>query len=189
MWVWGGSADESKIGRTSVHGTFDIAHQNGTFVIRIYRWKDKAWHLLGYYGESGFTLDEAEAASIEVDGADVSGIEIKLPWGIRGAVLGPDGAPADGVAVWLWDESTGGNKFIGILSDGALDVFSGDGRFTLRVYIWKDDVWHQIGWYGSETGFTTDRDQATVIEVHGEDVTGIEVHLPVDFTSLPTIFL
>ena len=67
-------------------------------------------------------------------------------------------------------------------------MFYGEGAFTLRVYIWKDEVWHQIGWYGGETGFTTDRDQATVIEVDGEDVAGIEVRLPVDFASLPTIF-
>ena len=175
--IWGGSPDTSKLGTTSADGTFDIPHQNGTFVLRIYTWKDEVWHLLGYYGESGFTPHEAQAASIEVAGADVTGIEIRLPGWIRGTVRTAAGAPAEGVAVWLWDESTGENKFVGVSADGTFEVLYGDGTFVLRIYTWKDEVWHLLGYYG-ESGFTPHEAQAASIEVAGADVTGIEIRLP-----------
>ena len=178
VWVWGGSTDSSKLGTTSADGTFDIEHQSGTFVLRIYTWKDETWHLLGYYGPGGFTPHEAQASSIEVDGADVSGIRIRLPPRIRGTVLGPDGRPAEGIALWLWDESTGDNKFVGVSSDGTFDVLYGKGTFTLRVDTRRDGLWHHVGWYGGETGFTPDEEQAAAIKVGDADVSGIEVKLP-----------
>ena len=178
VWVWGGSSDNSKLETTAPDGTFDIAHQNGTFVLRIYSWKDEGWRLLGYYSATGFTPVEAQAAEIEVDGADVSGIQIRLPWRIRGTVLGPDGAPAEGTALWLRDESTDDNKFVGVSSDGTFDVVYGDGTFTLLVYTWKDEGWRHIGWYGGKTGFTPVEAQAAEIEVDGADVSGIQIRLP-----------
>ena len=178
VWVWGGSYENSKIERSAPDGTFDIAHQNGTFVLRIYSWEDEAWRFLGYYGKGGFTPHEAQAAEIEVAGADVSGIEIRLPGRIRGTVLGLDGEPAEGIALWLRDESTDENKFVGVSPDGTFDVLYGDGTFTLRVYTSIDGRWHPIGWYGGETGFTADEEQATVITVDGAAVSGIEIRLP-----------
>ena len=154
VWVWGGSYENSKIERSAPDGTFDIAHQNGTFVLRIYSWEDEAWRFLGYYGKGGFTPHEAQAAEIEVAGADVSGIEIRLPGRIRGTVRSPDGAPAEGIALWLRDESTDENKFVGVSPDGTFDVLYGDGTFTLRVYTSIDGRWHPIGWYGGKSGFT-----------------------------------
>ena len=178
VWVWGGSYDNSRLETSAPDGTFDIAHQNGTFVLRIYSWKDEAWHLLGYYGETGFTPREEQAASIEVDGADVSGIQIRLPWRIRGTVLGPDGTPAEGIALWLRDESTDDTKFVGVSPDGTFQVVYGDGTFTLRVYTLRDERWHHTGYYGGATGFTADEEQATVITVDGAGVSGIEIRLP-----------
>ncbi len=177
VWVWVGSTDNSKLGRVSADGTFDIAHQNGTFVLRIYTWKDEAWDLLGYYGEGGFTPYEARATSIEVDGADVGGIEIRLPGPIQGTVLASDGQPAEGISLWLWDDATDDAKFVGVSSDGTFDVLSGDGTFTLRVYTRKDEAWHLLGYYG-EGGFTPDEAQAAAIEVDGTGVSGIEIRLP-----------
>ena len=178
VWVWGGSYENSTIERSAPDGTFDIAHQNGTFTLRIYTWKDEVWHLLGYYGKTGFTPREEQAASIEVAGADVSGIEIRLPGRIRGTVRGPDGAPAEGIALWLRDESTDDYKFVGVSPDGTFDVLYGNGTFTLRVSTWKDGGWHLLGYYGGETGFTPVEAQAAEIEVDGADVTGIQIRLP-----------
>ena len=173
-----GPYENSPIQRSAPDGTFDIAHQNGTFVLRIYSWEDGAWRLLGYYGKGGFTPHEAQAAEIEIAGADVAGIEIRLPGRIRGTVLGLDGAPAEGIALWLRDESTDDHKFVGVSSDGTFDVLYGDGTSNLRVSTLRDGLWHYIGWYGGVTGFTPHEAQAASLEVDGADVTGIEIRLP-----------
>ena len=80
LWLWGGSTDNSKFAGNSSDGTFDLDHQNGTFTLRIYTLEDGAWRQIGWYGgERGFTADFDQATAIEVDGTDVTGIEIRLP--------------------------------------------------------------------------------------------------------------
>lgn len=186
VWVWGGSTDNSKLGRTSADGTFDIPHQNGTFVIRVYSWKEAAWHLVGYYGEGGFTFDEEEATEIEIDGADLTGIEIRLPPRVRGTVLGADGQPAEGVAVWVYGGLGDNTGFAGISSDGTFDIYHENGRFFIRVYVLDAGAWRHVGWYGGESGFTADGPLITQIEIDGADVTGIEIRLPANPADLPT---
>ena len=155
----------------------------------VYIWEDAAWRQIGWYGgETGFTADEEQATVIEVDGAGVSGIEIRLPGRIRGTVRTPDGAPAEGIALWLWDTLTDNNQFVGGSPDGTFQIVYGDGTFTLRVYILRDERWHHTGYYGGEDGFTTDEEQAAVITVDGADVSGIEIRLPAAPADLPTIF-
>ena len=181
-------------------GTFDLHVLDGMFRIRIYT-RDASGTLrhIGWYGEGGFTTDIGQATVIEVDGTDVTGIEIRLPGDpadlptariprVQGTVGRSDGEPAEGIRVWVWGSSTEDSKFSRISANGTFDIDHQNGTFTIRVYILRDGVIHQIGWYGGEDGFTTDREQATVIEVDGADVTGIEIHLPVDFVDLPTIF-
>ena len=76
---WGGSPDNFKFGQSDIDGTFYIVHENGTFTLRIYIRKDNAWHPIGWYGEGGFTTNPAAATSIELSGADATGIEVRLP--------------------------------------------------------------------------------------------------------------
>ena len=187
VWVWGGSLDNSKLGRTSADGTFDIPHQNGTFVIRVHFWRDAVWHLAGYYGEGGFTFDEEEATEIEIDGADLTGIEIRLPSRVRGIVLGADGEPAEGVAVWVYGGLGDNTGFAGISSDGTFDIYHENGRFFIRVYVLDAGAWRHVGWYGGESGFTADGPLITQIEIDGADVTGIDILLPADPADLPTV--
>ena len=97
---------------------------------------------------------------------------------IQGTVLGPDGKPARGIAVWLWGESTDDSKFAPVTADGTFDIHHQNGTFTIEVWIWQDPGGRQIGWYGGEGGFTADREQATVLVVDGADVTDIEIRLP-----------
>ena len=187
VWVWGGATDNSKLGVTSADGTFDIAHQDGTFVLRIYIWKVKAWHLVGWYGVGGFTANEEGAARIEVDGADVTGIEIRLPPRVRGIVLNSEGEPVEGVGLWLWGGSPGSSsKFGGSAADGTFDLFHRDGTYTIRVFAWDGQAWRHIGWY-EDDGFTTIDYRATKIELDGADVTGIEIRLRLDPADMPTI--
>ena len=187
VWVWGGSRDNSRLGVTSADGTFDVAHQDGTFVLRIYIWKVKAWHLVGWYGAGGFAANEEGAARIEVDGADVTGIGIRLPPRVRGIVLNSEGEPVEGVGLWLWGGSTGSSsKFGGSAADGTFDLFHKDGTFTIRVYAWDGEAWRHIGWY-EDDGFTTTPHRATSIELDGADVTGIEIRLRRDPAGMPTL--
>ena len=116
----------------------------------------------------------------------------ELPAGrVEGIVLGPDGEGREsigltllGASPWIAEPGQGGTF--------GLYVFNG--MYTIKLYAdvgSRRDVVvatppRHIGWYG-EGGFTTDRAQATVIEVDGADVTGIEIRLPANPADLPTI--
>ena len=91
------------------------------------------------------------------------------------------------IGLWLWDASTDNSRFEGNSADGTFDLDHKNGTYGLRVYVWRDDSWHHVGWYGGEDGFTTDRAQATPIEIDSADVTGIEIRLPANPADLPTI--
>ena len=73
----------------------------------------------------------------------------------------------------------------GIGPDGVASRIVAEGSYAVHVFLQSGDRSWAIGWYGGETGFTTSRDQATVIEVTGADVTDIEIHLPADPADLP----
>ena len=207
--AWHGGRVGSGTAETRAQGAFAVRVWDGTYHLHIHPDRSALTRFAGWLkAGGGLTAECDEAAIVAVEGADVTGIVIRLPAGwdenlptlastqwacvalpkVRGAVLGPNGEPLEGLGVWLWGGSFDNSKLGRTSGDGTFDIAHQNGTFVLRIYRWKDDVWHQIGRYGGETGFTTDREQATVIEVHGENVTGIEVHLPVDFTSLPTIF-
>ena len=159
---------------------------DGTFTLEVSAWEgEDAWRRIGWYGgEGGFTIEEAQAASIEVSGADVGGIEIRLPAApadvrgprVRGAVLGADGEPAEGIGVWLLGESDGDHRLGVTAADGTFDIEHRRGAYRIRLGIRRGDRWHPAGWHG-EDGFTPHSEQAASIEVEG-DVTGIEIRLP-----------
>ena len=66
----------------------------------------------------------------------------------------------------------------GIGTDGRARVAVPNGRYVLEIteYDFGEPRRH-VGWYGGEGGFTTDRAQATEIEVDGADIV-IDIHLP-----------
>ncbi len=109
----------------------------------------------------------------------------ELPAGrVEGVVLGPDGEALRGIgltllgtSVWIAEASAGGAF--------GLHVFNG--MYTIRLSAVGDIPPRHVGWYGGASGFTTDRAEATAIEIADADVTGIEIHLPADPADLPTI--
>ena len=170
---------------------------------------------LFYSPETGYANTCGPLTDIVVDASGVAGLEIRvLPalletmdtppcnegvpghYVIESTVFGPDGEPVPGE----WGRINGVHVSVhpipargfvqgptGIGPDGKGRVAVPDGRYALEIteYYFRQPRRH-LGWYG-EGGFTTDRAQATVIEVDGADVTGIEIRLPANPADLPTI--
>ena len=84
-----------------------------------------------------------------------------------------------------------GERFDGLVeSHGVSRGAVQDGRYLLEIlyhFGFYGEQRRLIGWYGSG-GFTTDRDEARVIEVQGASVDGIEVRLPADPEELPRLY-
>ena len=107
---------------------------------------------------------------------------------VEGVVLGPRGEALQGVGLTLlspglvWTTET---SRLGTFGLRALDS-------TYAIWLYERVpgtfwTWRHIGWYGGESGFTTDESRATLIKVDGTDATGIEIRLPADPADLPTI--
>ena len=79
LWLWGGSpGSDSKFGGSAADGTFDLFHRNGAFTIMVYARDGDGWRHIGWYEDDGFTTIDHRATEIELDGADVTGIEVRL---------------------------------------------------------------------------------------------------------------
>ena len=171
---------------------------------------------LFYSPETGYANTCGPLTDIVVDASGVAGLEIRvLPellrtidappcnegvpghYVIESTVFGPDGEALsgdwkriDGVHVSANPMQVG--FFVqgptGIGTDGSGRLAVPDGRYVLEItYGLYGQSDRRLGWYGGEGGFTTDRAQATVIEVDGADLSGIEIHLPADPADLPSL--
>ena len=80
IWAWRGQRDNSVWGSTKPDGTFSIGVPDGSFALAVYAESEAGWTQLGWYdGAEGLVAEESHAAQIVIDGADVEGIEIRLP--------------------------------------------------------------------------------------------------------------
>ena len=79
LWAWQGEPQNSRSGRTGPDGTFDLFVPDGSFTLDIYADFDAGCTFVGWFGPGGFTTSREDAIRVEVNGADVSGVEIKLP--------------------------------------------------------------------------------------------------------------
>ena len=77
LWAWQGE-DINGYGTTAPDGTFDIRVPAGRFTLDVYVDRGEC-SFVGWYGPRGFTTTRRHATRIEIDGADVTGIEIRLP--------------------------------------------------------------------------------------------------------------
>ena len=107
---------------------------------------------------------------------------------VEGVVLGPDGEALQGIGLTLLGPGSSWNTVTSRVGTFGLRTLDGAYAIHLSVRIPGDYwIWRHVGWYGGATGFTTDRALATIIEVAGTDVTGLEIHLPALPADLPTI--
>ena len=230
VWLWGGSAEESKYTTTALDGTFSFIYGDGAFTLIVYIPDSDAY--VGWYSEDspgGFTTHRERATEFHLNGEFLTEVTIRLPEHplslrgamaadtvagvpipgarptattataptprptarptptpparIQGAVVGPDGGPATGIGLWLWGSSTDDSNYRGfaeVSSDGTFATALGDGAFTIQLWVWHgtEGGSRSIGWYGGESGFTIDREHATEIVVDGADVTDVEIRLP-----------
>ena len=173
-------------------GTFNIAVSPGSYTLEVSQLFGSEWRRVGWYdGKGGITTVRSQAYEVGVYGADVEGIEIRLPdayHSIRGTFTGPDGQPPPGgVALNLREGDIG--IWVNAGPDGSFEASLSSGSYTLEVYVSKElaqgRIQHYfVGWYNGNGGITTEPGQAFGLAVEDADVEGIEIMLPADTDSL-----
>ena len=79
LWAWQGEVSTSGYGITTSDGTFVIAVLDGSFTLDVNLITGDDCTLVGWYGPGGFTTLNDSAIRIQIDGANVEGITIRLP--------------------------------------------------------------------------------------------------------------
>lgn len=131
-----------------------------------------------WYDGDGLTRERDNAAAVAVSGADVTGLEIRVPddvcaWQIRGRVLNHDGTPYPAVQVQPVGPD---HRHIGST------YTSEDGSFTVavpqpglyRLRVWTNDC---SGYY-ADGELTAELEQALAIEVTGDEATELVLRMP-----------
>ncbi len=173
-------------------GTFDVAVPPGSYTLQVSQLFGSAWRRVGWYdGKGGITTVRSQAYEVAVYGADVEGIEIRLPdayHSIRGTFTGPDGQPPPGgIALNLREGDIG--IWVNPGPDGSFEASLSSGSYTLEVYVSKElaqgRIQHYfVGWYNGNGGITTEPGQAFGLAVEDADVEDIVIMLPADTDSL-----
>ena len=110
---------------------------------------------------------------------------------VKGIILGPDGGPVSRYRVDVEAFAAGSNRAGDLREDVSSE--GRDGTFVLRLRHGVYELslstrcppyWIGLGWYGGDSGFTTDYTEAANIVVDGEDVEGIVVQLPAQPSEL-----
>ncbi len=71
-------------------GAFDVVVQSGSYILAVRVFVGSEWVFVGWYDDSGsITTDPSQAFRVIVEGADVEGIEIKLPTDTNGLLCPP----------------------------------------------------------------------------------------------------
>ena len=158
----------------------DMTGGRGTFAIKVSG--GIRWLLVrtgvgdGYYGGgTGFTLERSRARLIDVKSSNHS--RIVIPYGvIRGTVLGSDGQPVEGVAVYTpLHDPPGGRALLQTEPQGDFALAVPSGAHTLELECLGSG---RGGWYGGEHGFTTLEREAASIVLETADVEGIVINVP-----------
>ena len=190
-------ADREFIGVIGQEGTFNIAVSPGSYMLEVSLLFGSEWRMVGWYdGKGGVTTVRSEAYEVAVYGADVEGIEIRLPTGyrsVRGAFTGPDGRPPPGGMRLTFAE---GDVRVSVEAgpDGSFEASLSSGSYALKVYVPKETAQGRIhryfvGWYNGNGGITTEPGQAFELVVEDADIDGIVIMVPADTDSLICYFV
>ena len=100
-----------------------------------------------------------------------------VAYGFEGVVLSPDNQPIEDFYLWMHPGEIHDTTWAIVESDGSFFTRAKNGSFVIYVYRGRFDQCYFIGWHGGE-GLVSRMEQATVIEIDGADVDGIEIKLP-----------
>ena len=190
------NSDGSNCSNRWTDGTFRMVVRDGPTSLRIsreYRPGEGISAPIGWYAEGGMVRDEQDLTWILVDGADVAGIEIRLPAApvdipfldgevaprvsyVQGVVLAPDGEPVRGLEVGVsipdstasWSTRTGADGDFIIAADHEyIELFLRHERCGI------------FGYYDGAGGLLQTGSRAA-IGVGDLPLTGVVIALPID---------
>ena len=97
---------------------------------------------------------------------------------VAGTVLDHKGNPLAGARLQAEPQEGQPRAWATTGDDGSFSLRVHEGAFLLEVHTPDGEGTRHAGWYADEVGFTPRRDQATPIQVEGEDLAGISIRLP-----------
>ena len=97
---------------------------------------------------------------------------------VAGTVLDHAGNPLAGARLQAEPQEGQPGAWATTGDDGSFSLRVHEGAFLLEVHTPDGEGTRHAGWYAHEVGFTPRRDQATPIQIEGEDLAGISIRLP-----------
>ncbi len=79
IWAWQGEAAQSGYDDTGADGAFDIRVPDGSFTLDVYAISGECSFVGWYDSSDSITTNRSQAVKIVVNGANIEGIEIRLP--------------------------------------------------------------------------------------------------------------
>ena len=162
--------------RTAEDGSFEILVDDETeYVLRAYLGDGcSAW-----YDGAGLRREREDAATISVSGADINGVEIRVPadvcaWEIHGRVLNHDGTPYPRAWVYPITASHRTLRSSQTATDGSFVLTLAEpGLYRLEVRTDEDS-----GGYYADGWVVAELDDASTIEVTGDKPVKLVLRMP-----------
>ncbi|MYH96455.1 MAG: hypothetical protein F4129_08100 [Acidimicrobiia bacterium] len=97
-------------------------------------------------------------------------------YGIEGVILSPDDQPIEAFFLWILPGDPHDSTWAIVETDGSFFTRAKNDSYVIHVYRGRFNQCSFIGWHGGE-GLVDRIEQATVFEVDGADIEGIEIKL------------
>lgn len=163
---------------TKSDGRFDIALERGAYEISVSR---DACSLEWSSSDPRLQAVDARKARVVLSGGDITGMVLRIPAGaeercltFEGVVVGPDGAPQEGVRVRIRDESTGGSRYVTTGSEGHLAMTLERGTYSVWLYRGQCP----LNWTTSDAGFEALDARTMRLVVSSDENSSVVLTLP-----------
>ena len=105
-----------------------------------------------------------------------------VAYSVGGTVTNTDGAPPQGISLWLKRE--GEEYLVGPNSEGEYEIDIPSGAFVMEIWAVIGRTNFFLGWYDGAAGITTSPNDAFDVVVEGASVEGVDIMLPAELESL-----
>ncbi|MFN8630034.1 MAG: carboxypeptidase-like regulatory domain-containing protein [Chloroflexota bacterium] len=158
---------------TIIDGTWSIPVLAGSYLLSYS--DDSDTYAPGYYSNTGYQWDRANATPVAVTTANVPNLNAQLPLSVHisGTITGPGDVPMPNIEVTAYGSFVTRRTITD--ADGHYTVPASHGTYHVGV---RDPAGVYVSGYYSTLGFTTDPISASAIPVVSSDVTSINVKLP-----------